>query len=338
MRKIVLLCSHNGARFVREQLVSIIEQSCSVDEIHVFDYASIDATREIVLSVRSLVSAPLIQLHPRDVAPGASLSFFGAMDDLKTQLAPDDCVFLADQDDKWKYNKVGEMCSAFEDASRHCERVAVFHDVEVTDSSLAVQRSSYYVDSPYAVPRDLAVDRLLLCNPVIGHTMAMSGALLMRVVRVASREKYLMHDWACVLFASRHGVIRFVDQRLSFYRQHDRNIIGAFGRNGLRGQISRVRRFARALVVQAVAFAADTDSNVKNRNNDLEYTESPKIDRCVRFLSRRLPSAVGMFLGLIAFCRGPTPKRRMLGLALMLVGSPVRRVDSAVGAKELRLR
>jgi glycosyltransferase involved in cell wall biosynthesis len=43
-RTAVVICTHNGERFVREQLESIDEQSLPVGEIHIFDWNSSDGT------------------------------------------------------------------------------------------------------------------------------------------------------------------------------------------------------------------------------------------------------------------------------------------------------
>ena len=51
----VLLCSHNGARFIAQQIASIRAQSRAVDVIHVFDHASQDGTREVLGRYRGSV-------------------------------------------------------------------------------------------------------------------------------------------------------------------------------------------------------------------------------------------------------------------------------------------
>ena len=195
MSRRVILCSHNGARFIEEQISSIRAQTVPVDTIHVFDFASTDATRSILHRLATDAVLPRVFVKEHADAPGAALSFFRAFSEMAEVVSDTDCIFLADQDDVWLGTKVAQVTRRFDDAvaADPTGLVAVFHDVHVVDHALSPLRKSFYhADSPFALPRDLAPDRLLLANPAIGHTLAISGALL-RAVNKSLTKSGLSH-------------------------------------------------------------------------------------------------------------------------------------------------
>jgi glycosyltransferase involved in cell wall biosynthesis len=324
MRRVVVLCAHQGARFIESQLRSILNQTSAVDAILVFDFASTDGTRARVLQVASGASIPL-ELITHDDAPGAAASFFRAFDHVASRVEDQDCVFLADQDDVWLPDKVERVTETYVRArDEGATDLLVFHDVTVTDASLHPVRATYYTGDPFRIPRDLAPDRVLLANPVIGHTMAVSGSLLKRTQRAASPKRYLMHDWALLLFASRCGEIRFVPASLSLYRQHAANVIGAYRSRPWSQRLRRTWTFAGGVVGQALAFAGDRwrhDPGSRRSSLDAALAWADRFARPVGFL----------LLGLCALQRGPTWRRRLLGVVLIarMVAMPARPADRA---------
>lgn len=310
----VLMCCHDGERFLREQLQSIVAQERPVDRIHVHDFASRDGTVQVIEAFARASAVPVTLIRHAD-APGASLSFFRALADLAASLGHDDAVLLADQDDVWLPHKTRTLLAAFE-AIPEQER-AVFHDVKVVDSELTELRPTYYTGNPFALPRDLHPDRLLLSSPVIGHTLVVSAPLVRRVVRLARPRHYLMHDWSLVLFASRFGEIRFVPEALSLYRQHTANVLGAYGRRRLRDVLRRVGGFSDAVVQQALAFAQDIEPAAA------ACRHRGRVDRWLLALSRRAPAAAYAVLAASALMRGPTVQRK--GLSIFIAAHGMRR-------------
>jgi glycosyltransferase involved in cell wall biosynthesis len=311
------MCCHNGEAYVLDQLRSILEQVPPVTRVVVHDYASTDNTVAYIDAAAQQSPIP-IEVNRHSHAPGASLSFFRALDLLSPELGDNDLVMLCDQDDVWLPGKTAAMFGAFgsSDDGPMSVRVA-FHDVQVVDQSLEALRATYYGGNPWALPRDLDAERLLLGSPVIGHTMTVSAPLVKLVLRSARAERYLMHDWALVLFASRFGDIRFVPKVLSLYRQHASNVLGAYGRRSVWKTFSRVIRFSDAVVQQALSFSADAALAQSMGHRAVQ-------------MDRRLAESTGhndwrvyARLALSALLRGPTPQRK--GLGLFIVGHGLRR-------------
>jgi glycosyltransferase involved in cell wall biosynthesis len=298
----ILICCHNGALFLKEQIDSIINQQSSDFVIHIHDFASTDGTFEIADKFHIDFQELVIVTRHGD-APGACLSFFRAIKSLAELIRDDDCIFFVDQDDVWLPSKLMLVRREFKQQLQLTLSgyLVVFHDVAVVDENLNELRPSFYTGNPFSIPRDLECDRLLLANPVIGHTMAVSGKLLHRVSRIHNPSDYMMHDWATVLFASRLGAIYFIPEKLSLYRQHSSNVIGAYGRRKRSAVFGRLLKFSSSVCIQARAFAFDLGAS---------FVKEPVI----KILATKSHAYGCVKLAIIAFLKGPTLKRKLLGL------------------------
>lgn len=307
----VLLCSHNGARFIAQQIASIRGQSRAVDVIHVFDHASDDGTRGLLAQLAQEAGVAPLELHWVDNAPGPALSFLNAMAQLAPRLGAGDCLFLADQDDVWLPGKVAAVLAA---AAGLPQPWALFHDVQVVDEALAPLQPTFYTGNPYAVPRDLDARRLLLVNPVIGHTLVLSGDMLACMARLPEPSAYVMHDWAVALVAQRMQRLACVPQCLSLYRQHGANLLGASRQRSLGEQLRRGTQLAERVLVQAMAWA-------RAQQGGALPAASPAA-QVPGWLSQpwsgRSRARVALHLAWHAVVSGPTPRRRAMGLFLVL--------------------
>lgn len=252
----VVLCAHNGVRFLEAQLASIMDQIHPVDVVHVFDFASDDGTR---LLLENLASRwPKMDLRMVDNAPGAALSFFHAFAQIVPECGDDDVIFLSDQDDIWLPEKTAKMLNCLLLARAQGDNLALaFHDVDICDETLRSIRQGFYEGRPFRLPRDIERSRLFIANPVIGHTIALTKPLLDLALRCLRPSYYVMHDWALVLLAAHAGRIIFLPQRLGLYRQHETNVLGAGGRRSLGGKVRRALELSKGINLQTSAFSED---------------------------------------------------------------------------------
>ncbi len=311
----LIMCCHNGEDYVQAQLASILTQSEPIDQFHIFDFASTDGTvARIHDAFRTFAPQMRYALHRQPDAPGPALSFFRAFAQVLPLIRDDDCIFIADQDDVWLPGKVSAIRSIFhsEIANAPSGILMIFHDVEITDANLRPLQPSFYTGNPYQVPRDLAADRLLLCNPIIGHTMAVSGKLLRYVCQHATPTHYLMHDWAITLWASHTGrIVWYAQSPLSLYRQHAGNALGAHRRRPINEQFNRTRRFALQVTQQALGFAKDLQHAPVISLNATDQ----KWRRLA--YSGQFTWRARLFLALLALRTGPTLKRKLLSAFLL---------------------
>jgi len=305
MNTIVLMCCHNGSKFLMDQIDSILKQTCPVSEICIHDFGSTDGTYEIINKVNQ-INRDLFNIKRHEDVPGASLSFFQAISILAKRIKDDDCVFFVDQDDVWLPHKVELMLNEFKRifASSASGQIAIFHDVKVVDQNLVELKPTYYTGDPFLIPRDLNPERLLLANPIVGNSMAISGRLLRKIATISNPSDYIMHDWAAALFASHLGSISFVPVVLSLYRQHSANLIGSYGRDrsfNILGKICKLFRLSKKTGRQALAFAQHLDESFENNT-------------LLKHLAKSSKAKGYALLSISAFRKGPTYKRKMLGL------------------------
>ena len=115
----VVVCTHNGARYLRPQLDSLLAQTLPPYEIIVSDDDSTDGTVGIV---REYVARdPRVKLHINRPALGFNLNFSRAF-----QLAAGDCVASCDQDDVWRADKLERMAQALDSVPLAFHNSALF--------------------------------------------------------------------------------------------------------------------------------------------------------------------------------------------------------------------
>src|ERR1700744_2314782 len=93
----VCMAVFNGQRYLHEQLDSILPQLGEHDEVIIVDDGSNDASASIVSEFRD----PRLKLLRNETNVGPSKSFERAISQAQGQY-----IFLSDQDDIWKANKV----------------------------------------------------------------------------------------------------------------------------------------------------------------------------------------------------------------------------------------
>jgi len=230
----VALCTHNGERFIDEQLVSIFAQTVLPAEVVVSDDASTDAT---VARVRSAFAAhpgaPRLTLLQNAVALGVTRNFEQAIAACSGEI-----VVLSDQDDIWHANRVELTVAAFADPA-----VLLVHgDATLVDAAgerLADSLfESYAVDAPtrFELASARGFELLLHRNLVTGATAA-----IRREVAEGARpypESWVHDEWLAVAAAAR-GRIAPLPESLIDYRQHGGNEIGAV-RVNFRAKLSRL--------------------------------------------------------------------------------------------------
>ncbi|EAR24833.1 lipopolysaccharide biosynthesis protein [marine actinobacterium PHSC20C1] len=251
-RVAVLLATHNGRRWLPEQLDSVLNQEGVEVEIFARDDASTDGTAEWL--AERAATEPRLTVIPSDGASGSAAANFYRL----VQLVPADREFYAfcDQDDIWVPTKL----------TSHA-RLSAALGVDAVSSNV----TSFTADGTQSLVRkDFPQRRFdyLLESPGPGSTFLMSNRLM------ALARDYLnspdgitppqYHDWLLYVLARAHGWTWHIDAVPTVeYRQHDANVMGA--NVGTRSALSRLslvreqwhRGQARQLVRIALSVADD---------------------------------------------------------------------------------
>lgn len=125
----VCIATFNGEKYIREQLNSILFQLSLQDEVIVSDDGSTDNTISIIKSFNDNRIKIIDGVHRHS----PTLNFENALKEAKG-----DYIFLADQDDVWKDDKV-KICLKW---LQHYD--CIISDAEVTDENLNITSPSLY--------------------------------------------------------------------------------------------------------------------------------------------------------------------------------------------------
>lgn len=197
----VCIATYNGARYIGEQLASILKQLSAEDEVVVSDDGSTDGTIDIV---RSLNDRRIrIVDGPRRHSP--TLNFEWALHNAKGEY-----IFLADQDDVWLEGKVTRCVEELQ----ICD--CVVSDARVTDSLLNTTSESLF---QLMHVRRGRLSNLLWRNGYTGCCMAFKREVLNKALPFPTDIP--MHDIWIGNVAAFCGSLHFINDRLLLFRRHD---------------------------------------------------------------------------------------------------------------------
>ena len=227
MKISVAFIVHNGARYLRIQLDSILAQTHNVDEIIICDDASSDTTKEILEEYKNK-HPNLFFLHYNNKNIGPTTNIATAI-----QASTGDIILLADQDDYWETKKVETIVKWFE---QNPTMNGVF-------TSGSLMKSTGELDYRYALwdvmsfpykaiknGEDLKLYINTVENNVTGATLAIRNNLpfLKQPFPVI---KHLVHDrWLAMNLAETNS-LGILNEKLICYRIHSAQAIGGMTEN-----------------------------------------------------------------------------------------------------------
>jgi Glycosyl transferase family 2 len=222
----VLLATYNGARFLREQLDSIIAQDYGDIRVLARDDGSSDETVEI-LSEYAKRFPSQFRVMPASAPTGSAKDNFLLL--MKESTA--DYICFADQDDVWLPDKVSRTKQAMDQLeSRWGKKVPllVFTDLHVVDDQLKILYASFWAHMNIDPKRMDRLAEWMVQSFVTGCTAMLNRPL--RELALRMPPEAFMHDRWIGLLASFMGKSSMVRTQTVLYRQHEHNVLGT-GRN-----------------------------------------------------------------------------------------------------------
>lgn len=217
-RVAIALCTHQGARYLDDQLASLSRQSWPVD-IVVFDDRSSDDTRSIVQSWESRLSLEWVAASTR---LGFVRNFERAIDTLMARGYG--YIALCDQDDVWKPNRVELQMRRLLRAERLLGRgtpLLVHSDLEVIDADGRLLHRSFLGGRGYSTDASRDLARIIGQNGVMGNTILMNQALA--ELSLPFPDGVHVHDYWLAVLAELYGRRLLINRPLVQYRIHDHN-------------------------------------------------------------------------------------------------------------------
>lgn len=267
MRISVALTTYNGARFLREQLESLVDQSHLPHEVVVGDDGSSDGTVEILENFRKRAPFP-VHIHINETNLGYARNFLAT-----AQRCRGDWIAFCDQDDVWLPNKLADAASAIERTPGCC---MVLQNAWLCDGALASLNRKF--------PDKLRKGPHGACEQYgfwvwLGFLQTVDSHLFELWDNEGLPRNYfpnhseISHDkWTC-MFANAIGGIVVLDEQAALYRRHEAALTGDYNRKSFGERLTQ----ARSVSADHYDFLADVAGDCARYVDSLsQRTKNPK--------------------------------------------------------------
>jgi len=198
----VVMCTYNGAEFLKEQLDSIISQTYPIYELIVQDDCSTDETVAIIKEFMEKYS--FIKMYVNEHNLGFNQNFKSAC-----MKATGDYVAISDQDDVWFPDKIQKQVDAIGTSDICCTNYTRGFSIEKAE----------LLTKPYNF------ERLLFDGIVSGHTMLCQRAFIQDESHWLDS---IWYDWSLALHACLGNGITKIDAPLNWHREHKKEVTALF--------------------------------------------------------------------------------------------------------------
>ena len=191
-----VMCTFNGALYLEEQLMSIINQTYPIYEIIIQDDCSTDSSNIVFQMFEKRYTC--IHVYRNETRKGINANFFSAM-----SRAKGDFIAISDQDDIWELDKIENQMNSIQDNWLSSGFSKPFADNE-----------SIYFDN--RIP-NLNLERLIyIASSTPGHTLLFRKELLSKVPMM----DFILYDHLMTITAAALGKLSFCNKILVNHREH----------------------------------------------------------------------------------------------------------------------
>lgn len=206
----IVMATYNGARYIREQLDSILAQTYPNFEIVVIDDNSTDRTFEILEEYAKNQKVRIFR-NPENL--GVTVNFEKAM-----RLADGELIALSDQDDIWMHDKLAALVGHLGNCTlTYANSTLIEADGTPTGKTLQQQLKI----RPIEGKQDRA---FYFSNCIPGHAMLFKKTLLDYALPL---PKHSMYDQWLAFVSARLNGIAYLNRPLVQYRQHPQSVVNA---------------------------------------------------------------------------------------------------------------
>jgi glycosyltransferase involved in cell wall biosynthesis len=215
------MATHNGAKYLAEQLDSIADQTILPLELVISDDASTDETLAIASEFAERSPFP-VHLHRNECALRYARNFREA-----ARRCRGDLIAFSDQDDWWRQDRLEKCLARFEDP----EVLLVYHNAWLVDDERRRTGTLYDRETEQ---RALGLQPLGPWNHSYGLVQIFRAELREfddlwdeSLNHITDPQDILTHDQWYFFLAEALGRVEFLDEPLLEYRQHASNQVGA---------------------------------------------------------------------------------------------------------------
>lgn len=215
---------HNGGKYIKEELRTILPQLSDNDEVVISDDGSIDGCIQAVKELND----DRIKIYPYKCDKGMSIPRYYVTKNFENALqhAKGDIIFMADQDDLWMPCKL-EVCIEY---LRYYD--LVLSELSICDGDGKPTGEKWF-NGKFRQNNPFKIFGL----SYQGCAMAFNRKVLDTALPFP--PKMLSHDHWIGYIAEMIGKVKYIEEPLMYYRIHDHNVSGDLpSTNSLRFKLS----------------------------------------------------------------------------------------------------
>ena len=273
----ILMATHNGAKYLIDQLVSIRLQDFSAWRLIISDDNSTDATRALIRLY--------IKDHPNlDIkfvegsGRGFCFNFLSMLGEVSTEY-----FCFCDQDDIWLPNKL-----------THSIKILEQYDCEAMycSSTIIIDFLGNRIGTSPIFSRKTSFENALVQSIAGGNTMVFNSKAL-EILTLAYDPSHIpiSHDWWCYqVISGTGGTVHYDTLPRVKYRQHSGNLIGS--------NISFHKRLKRVLLLLEGRYRDWTDVNLKALEASVSLLDEKNakiLDKFIRLRNKKLLTRIRLF-------------------------------------------
>ncbi|MDM5330262.1 glycosyltransferase family 2 protein [Neobacillus sp. CF12] len=220
MKVSVAMATYNGEKYLKQQIDSILSQLGNEDELIISDDHSSDQTPAIIKKYIS--EDHRVKLFMND-EKGVTSNFENAIKRTQNEI-----IFLSDQDDVWKPEKVKTVKDYYE---KNPTIQMIMSDITVVDNQLNTTIESFY---EFRGSR-AGVLKNIIKNSYIGCAMSFKKELKTKILPIPRNVP--MHDMWIGLVADMNKSALLIPEKLIYYRRHDATVTSVENTSSLKDKI-----------------------------------------------------------------------------------------------------
>lgn len=218
----ICMATFNGAKYLKQQIDSILGQSCKDWELIIRDDKSTDNTTEILRNYTTAHPDKIRLIDENGPHLGINLNFGRLLESVDS-----DFIMFCDQDDVWLPDKIQLTLNAMKAAQKiYPQKPLLVHtDLRVVDHKLNTISDSlwdYQRLLPYIAENPA---KIMAHNVVTGCTVMINKPA--KQISTPIAPEAIMYDWWIAIKVARVGKIAHISTPSILYRQHSNNELGA---------------------------------------------------------------------------------------------------------------
>jgi glycosyltransferase involved in cell wall biosynthesis len=214
------MATYNGEKYLEQQIDSILSQLGKEDELIISDDHSSDRTLTII--ERYLKEDTRVKLFMNE-EKGVTSNFENAIKRTQNEI-----IFLSDQDDIWKPEKVKTVKEYYE---KNPTIQMIMSDITVVDNQLNTTIESFY---EFRGSR-AGVLKNIIKNSYIGCAMSFRKELKTKILPIPRNVP--MHDMWIGLVADMYKSALLIPEKLIYYRRHDATVTSVENTSSLKEKV-----------------------------------------------------------------------------------------------------